>query len=96
MPRTHGIIVSILGKQWELLFKRRMPDNHCGECDNPNTPGKQIRIRKGMREELELDTTIHEMLHAAGWHIDEPFVEQFATDAAAILMRLGWRKTEGD
>lgn len=90
----HGIIVTILGKQWELIFRRKLENNHCGECDSPDTARKQIRIRSGMREELELDTTIHELLHAAGWHIDEVFVEQFATDAAKVLTRLGWTKRE--
>ena len=90
----HGIIVTILGKQWELRFRRKLENNNCGECDAPDMPRKQIRIRSGMREELELDTTIHELLHAAGWHIDEVFVNQFATDAAKVLMRLGWTKRE--
>lgn len=89
------LVVTILGKQWELVYRSRLPDNHCGECDSPDTQGKRIRIRRGMREELELDTVIHECLHAAGWHIDEPFVEQFSTDVARILTRLGWRKTDG-
>lgn len=92
----HGIIVTILGKQWELRFRRKLPDNHCGECDSPDTPRKRITIRSGMRDELELDTTIHELLHAAGWHIDEVFVTQFATDAAKILTRLGWVKIGDD
>lgn len=30
---------------------------------------------------------ILELLHAAGWHIDEAFVEQFAHDAARALGR---------
>lgn len=90
----HGIIVTVLGKQWELVFRKKLDENNCGECDSPDTPRKKIRIRSGMRKELELDTTIHELLHAAGWHIDEVFVTQFATDAAAILTRLGWTKRE--
>jgi hypothetical protein len=34
---------------------------------------------------------IHEIVHAAGWHIDETFVERFACDAARALWRLGYR-----
>jgi len=46
-----------------------------------------------MSDEDTLDTVLHELLHAAGWHIEEDFIEQFSTDAASILTRLGWRKT---
>ena len=79
----HGIIVTILGKQWEIVFRKKLDENNCGECDSPDTPRKKIRMRK----ESEIDTTIHELMHADGWHIDEVFVTQFATDAAAILIR---------
>jgi len=47
-----------------------------------------------MSDEETLDTTIHEMLHAADWRIDEAFITQFATDAAKALIQLGWRKQE--
>ncbi len=99
MAHENGIIASILGRQWEIVFKdklKRLPDGRQarGWCDAPETKSKKISIRNGMDDLETLDTLLHEMLHAAGWHIDEPFVEQFATDAAAILTRLGWRKTE--
>jgi len=95
---VHGIIVTILGRQWTLLFckrLRRLPDGQQarGWCDDPATKGKTIRIREGMSDEDTLDTVLHELLHAAGWHIEEDFIEQFSTDAASILTRLGWRKT---
>ena len=43
-----------------------------------------------------MEVLIHEMLHAAGWHIDESFVEQFASDAARTLWRLGYHTESKD
>ena len=41
--------------------------------------------------EERLEVLLHELVHAAGWHIDEAFVERFASDAARALWRLGYR-----
>lgn len=95
----HGIIVTILGKQYELTFEERLPRlpdgrKAAGWCDHPETVGKKIRIRQGMTEEQTLDTLIHEMLHAAAWQIKEELVEEFSSNAAEILCRLGWTKRE--
>lgn len=96
-----SIVVTILGKQWEMCWRKRLPSvgrgKVChGECDSPDTPGKQIRIRAGLSDEEHLDVLIHEMLHAAAWHIREDLVDQFATDVAAVLVRLGWVRDKGD
>jgi hypothetical protein len=79
--------VRIFGEDWTLRFARLKAI--CGDCRNET---KTIRIAQGMSSELELDTVIHECLHAAGWHIDEEFVGRFATDVAKILAELGYRK----
>lgn len=95
--RVKSIAAEILGKHWEIVWLRRLrrlPDGKtaAGWCDPPDSAGKQIRIRDGMDEETELDTLIHEMLHAAAWHVREDLVDQFASDAARVLTKLGWRK----
>jgi hypothetical protein len=92
-----GAVVTILGKQWELVFQdrlKRLPDGRQarGWCDQPDTKSKKIRIRSGMDDEETLDTVVHEMLHGAGWHIDEEFVTQFSRDVAAAITRLGWHR----
>jgi hypothetical protein len=37
---------------------------------------------------------LHELVHAAGWYLDESFVGQFASDAAGALWRLGYRHVD--
>jgi hypothetical protein len=65
-----------------------------GDCDPPNQPNKEIRISSALRGEERLEVLIHELVHAAGWHIDETFVERFARDAARAFWRLGYRDQE--
>ncbi len=65
-----------------------------GDCDPPNQPGKEIRISSALRGEERPEVLIHELVHAAGWHIDEMFVERFARDAARALWRLGYHDRE--
>ena len=83
--------ITILGKRWQLV-RGRLPKDVDGYCDPPDKPGKCITIRKSLRGERELDVLIHEMTHAAAFHIDEEFVAQFASDVARALFRLGYRK----
>jgi hypothetical protein len=82
--------VSVLGKRWNLRFVPNLSKS--GDCDGPSKEGKEIRIWQGVKGKDKLDTLIHELLHAAGWHIDEAFVAQFASDAAQVLWRLGYRE----
>lgn len=84
--------VRILGRDWRLLFSSRMPKGIVGLCEHPEEAGKTIRIKRGQNQRDELDTTIHEMLHAFGWHLSEEAVTEAANDMATILWRLGWRK----
>jgi hypothetical protein len=45
-----------------------------------------------LQGEEKLEVVIHELVHAAGWHIDEEFTEIFAKDVARVLWRLGYRE----
>jgi hypothetical protein len=81
--------ITILGKRWLLQFVKRL-DKARGECDNPTEPKKEIRIREGLKGEQKLEVLIHEMLHAAAWHVDEKFVKRFAEDVARNLTKLGY------
>ncbi len=83
--------LTILGKRWLLRFVSRIDkDLSRGECDDPTTPNKEIRVLGKLKGEERLEVLIHEQLHAAGWHIDEKFVKQFAEDVARNLTKLGW------
>lgn len=79
----------ILGKVWEIVFTPRV---HLGDCDGPHIANKKIRIAKKLKDEQRLEVIIHELLHAANWHLDEEWVEQAGIDIARVLWRLGYRE----
>lgn len=82
--------IRILKKFWRLRFAPNLANR--GDCDPPDKPGKEIRVSSSLQGEERLEVLIHELVHAAGWHIDEAFVERFANDAARALWRLGFRQ----
>ncbi|MFV1964329.1 MAG: hypothetical protein ACC628_02815 [Pirellulaceae bacterium] len=84
--------VKILNRLWNLRFALNMTNR--GDCDPPEKPGKEIRISSRLRGEARLGVLIYELVHAAGWHIDEKVAEQFAGDTARVLWRLGYRSQE--
>ena len=81
--------VRILGKLWNLRFAPNLANR--GDCDPPTARGKEIRVSSSLRGEERLEVLLHELVHAAGWHIDEEFVGRFAHDTARALWRLGYR-----
>jgi len=83
--------IVIRGRRYRLRYKRLPPDEF-GRCDAPDQPDKCIHIRKGLRGKQELDTLIHEMLHAALWDLDETAINDTAHDIALALWRIGYRK----
>lgn len=83
--------VKLLGKWWKLLF---IPMYFRGECDPPNTKGKEIRIRKTLRGEERLEVLIHESLHAVNWSLDEEHVNEISQDIARLLWRLNYRSLD--
>lgn len=90
--------ISILGKHWTLKFvdARTMPDAR-GACESPDSPHKEIRVRKNLRGEEAIEVLVHEMLHAADWHKDEnDWVAPVAEDIARVLYKLGYRRKGTD
>ena len=63
-----------------------------GICEAPHVPGKAMDIPLHGGTIKDLDTILHESLHAALWDLDEEAVYDTAKDMARILWRLGWRK----
>ena len=82
----------ILGKRWNLRFTPLKINR--GECDAPATPRKQIRIDSRLQDQEQLEVILHELMHAANWSLDEDHITATGKDFAAILWRLGYRKTE--
>jgi hypothetical protein len=85
--------IKVLDKLWRFL---RVPGTELrgkyGDCDSPNAKRRTIRVWDKLTGERELETIIHELIHAGDWHRDEASVQQFAADAARILWRLGYRR----
>ena len=81
-------------KRYTVVMKKETAEA-MGCCDAPNSPDKQIVIPKGTRL-IDLDTSIHEALHACLWDLDEEAVEETAEDIARFLWRLGYRKVDLD
>lgn len=98
--------IRIMGKSWTLVWvpkgesvfkkgesKPVMNTQDKGSTEAPEVKGKSIYLREGLPAELELDTIIHELLHASAYHLlDETWVQSAATDIARILTRLGYRR----
>lgn len=86
--------LKLRGKLWTFLRTNiGLSPEAKGDCDAPSVPNKKIRVRASLRGQKELEITIHEMLHACLWDLDEEAVYDSAEDIARALWRLGYRKT---
>jgi len=83
--------VEIRGKRWSLDIVDRLPDGSHGDIDPYDRPRKQIRIARNQTPIDQLDTLLHECLHAAFPDLDEDAITESATDIAKVLHRLGCR-----
>lgn len=80
------------GKRYRISFQNAVKGRVLGLCDAPDGKGKTIRIKKDLDEINELETIVHESLHACFWDIDEEAIHESARDIAYLLSRLGYRK----
>lgn len=84
--------IKLLGAAWRLKYVASLK-GAWGECDDPTTKGRTIRISEECRGVKELEVLIHEMLHAISFvQFSEEFVAQASCDIARVLWRLGYRK----
>ena len=75
--------IKVGNKYWNLVFIE-LDENTGGECDSPDTKGKEIRISTDLQREEELEVVIHELLHASDWSKDEEWVEEIAQDISNV------------
>jgi hypothetical protein len=86
--------IKIGGRHYRLVFLPRIyhEDQEVdGLCDAPDLKGKSIYVRSGLRGKERIEVLVHEMLHAAFWHLCEESVEDTAKEIAEVLWRLGYR-----
>lgn len=89
--------LTILNRRWLLQFVPWIDTKRSrGECDPPDKPNKEIRVLERLVGEERLEVLVHEMLHAASWHLDEEYVKQFAQDMARNLTKLGYTDGKTD
>ena len=82
----------MLGKHWRLRFKR-MKDH--GLCHHPDKPFKEIQVNSKLRDEIQLEVILHELLHSCGHDLlSEEWVTEAAQDLAKVLWRIGYRRSE--
>lgn len=79
--------ITIDGQVWTVV--RRSIPGHYGLCDYDT---RTISLTPRMRGRTDLDTTIHEILHAQMPWASEEAVARWASDLAAGLWGMGWRK----
>jgi len=63
-----------------------------GTCDYPRSSKPAIRTMTPYRTCLELETIIHESLHAENWAVTEEVTTRSAHEIARLLWRLGYRR----
>jgi len=83
-------------RRWLVEDNVKLPDGEFGMCEEPRLAGcefRRIQIPIDGEELHELDTIIHESIHAS-CELDEQCVTESATDIARLLWRLGWRKID--
>ena len=81
----------IIRKQtWSIVSQ--VQDGESGFCDHEGERGQPmtIGIKDGLSELEELDTTIHEGLHASYPDLSEEAIERAATDLARLLLARGF------
>lgn len=81
--------VTLRGKRWEFT-RPRMAD--WGQCEPVDRLAKRIRVHRDLTGIDELDTILHELLHAVLWDLSEETVEECGTDIARVLWKLGYRR----
>jgi hypothetical protein len=96
-----GRVFNLRGAPWRWLVVKKMPKgwgNAYGLATRKNpadgNAGGTIRISAALTDLHELETSIHEPLHACLWDTDEVAIHETARDIAALLWRLGYRRTE--
>ena len=84
---------AIIRKQTWTIRDDTRPDEF-GYCDLEGDRGqpRTIGIRSGLDEGQELDTTLHECIHAALPDLSEEAVTEIATDCARVLLARGFGK----
>ena len=79
-------------REYQIRFANIEGDS-AGLCDPPEVKKPEIVIHDDLDEYEELETLIHEALHALQFLLfSEKWVRRAAKQLATLLWRQGWRK----
>jgi len=79
------------GKVWRIKHATEAPAGLLGYCHYDR---KWLYIPHDGESLADLDTIVHEALHAACPYLDETTVDGVASDIAKLLWRTGWRRSD--
>lgn len=81
--------LTIRGQSWKVKLPDSLPPSQIGLCDYDSST---LYLPHHGSRKIDLDTNIHEMLHAGYPDLNEEAVNELSTDIAEALWRMGWRK----
>ena len=88
--KQHILTVNMRHRRFDV-FEAKLPKDVLGECYKG---AHEIRIQKGLRAQVHLDTVLHEALHACFRDATEEAVFETARSLMDLLWRLGYRRCE--
>lgn len=92
MPKNKRVIKAEIGnEEWQVIFVPTLGDHLHGECDHDD---RKILVSERAVGKLQLDTLIHECLHAAFPWMREFMVNLIAEQLAKILWKRGYRRVK--
>ncbi len=84
--RTH----KFNGRKYHILMSNHID----GFVEQYKLGGRTMMITVDPGTKIELETCIHESLHAENWAATEKVVERVGREIADFLWRLGYRRTK--
>jgi hypothetical protein len=90
--RNKYYIVSLRGKRYKIQKTGKISSNLWAYCTDPKFTNRLIKIHKILENYEELETLIHEMLHACFWDLDEEVISEVGRDLSKALWKMGYRK----
>lgn len=85
-------MVVLRGKKYKIQKTGKVGEDLWGYCTDPNFTNRLIKIHKLLENSEELETIIHEMLHACFWDLDEEVINEVGKDMSQALWKMGYRK----
>lgn len=87
------LLFTFAGKKHRYIRSKKLSNLYGYHIQADDDRPGIVAVEKKLTGRMELDTNIHEMLHACAPFSNEEWVLQTARDIAKALWELGYRKT---